>query len=56
MMASTAFAQNPVGVDFDPEELVKKLESGMEERELKKRANIGPRGIDTIPPPPPLAV
>ncbi|CZR52469.1 related to Biphenyl-2,3-diol 1,2-dioxygenase 2 [Phialocephala subalpina] len=55
MMGSKAFAENPVGVDFDPEELVRQLESGMDQRELKKRADIGPRGIDTIPPPPLLA-
>lgn len=54
MMGSKAFADNPVGVDFDPEELVRKLERGVDQRELKKRANIGPRSIDTIPLPPPL--
>jgi len=56
MMGSKAFAENPVGVDFDPEELVRKLETGMDQRELKKRADIGPRGVGTIPPPPSLAV
>jgi hypothetical protein len=54
MMGSKAFADNPVGVDFDPDELVRKLERGVDQRELKKRANIGPRSIDTIPLPPPL--
>ncbi|KAL6241586.1 hypothetical protein RBB50_011609 [Rhinocladiella similis] len=51
-MASAAFAENPIGVDFDPEELVKKLQAGMAEHELKLRPNIGPRGLDTIPVPP----
>ncbi|KAI1627451.1 Glyoxalase/Bleomycin resistance protein/Dihydroxybiphenyl dioxygenase [Exophiala viscosa] len=56
-MVSPAFAENPVGVDFDPEDLVKKLQAGEPEKGLKVRPSSGPRGIDTIPvPPPPLPV
>ncbi|EXJ76271.1 uncharacterized protein A1O5_00779 [Cladophialophora psammophila CBS 110553] len=51
-MASKEFAENPVGVDFDPEDLIKKLQAGHDPRELKKRENIGPRGLDSIPVPP----
>ncbi|RFU24000.1 hypothetical protein B7463_g12339, partial [Scytalidium lignicola] len=37
------FKENPIGVDFDPEELFAKLDQGVDEHVLKKRANIGPR-------------
>ncbi|VUC32626.1 unnamed protein product [Clonostachys rosea] len=54
-LASPEYAENPIGVDFDPETLIQKL--GVEdEKLLKKRANIGPRGLDTIPTPPPRDV
>ncbi|KAI0179009.1 Glyoxalase/Bleomycin resistance protein/Dihydroxybiphenyl dioxygenase [Hypoxylon sp. FL1284] len=50
---------NPFGVDFDPEELIKRLESGESEAELKKIPKSGPRGYADIPlhnmPPPPVA-
>lgn len=44
-MHSASFAENPIGVDFDPEELIEKLQAGEDEARLKKRADIGPRGI-----------
>jgi catechol 2,3-dioxygenase-like lactoylglutathione lyase family enzyme len=37
------FKVNPIGVDFDPEELFAKLDQGVDEKVLKKRADIGPR-------------
>lgn len=45
-MASKDFAENPIGVDFDPEELIARLEAGEDEAEIKKRREIGPRGVD----------
>lgn len=36
-MHSAAFAQNPVGVEFDPDELVRKFESGVPVPELVAR-------------------
>lgn len=42
-MNSDEFKQNPMGVDFVPEELIKRLESGETDSELKKRPNIGAR-------------
>ncbi|CAG9947760.1 unnamed protein product [Clonostachys rosea f. rosea IK726] len=54
-MASSEYAENPIGVDFDPENLIEQLRAG-DEKLLKKRANIGPRGLDTIPKPPPRDV
>ncbi|KIW90826.1 uncharacterized protein Z519_08609 [Cladophialophora bantiana CBS 173.52] len=44
-MKSPAFAENPIGVDFDPEEFIDRLSAGESEAELKKRKEIGPRGI-----------
>lgn len=43
-MMSSEFAENPWGVDFDPEELVRRVKSGEDEAVIKKRPNIGPRG------------
>ncbi|CAJ2499688.1 Uu.00g025410.m01.CDS01 [Anthostomella pinea] len=48
-MSGGAFAENPFGVDFDPEDMIRRLQSGEPEVELKKRPNIGPRGIETFP-------
>lgn len=42
-MNSDEFKQNPMGVDFVPEELIKRLESGEADSQLKKRPNIGAR-------------
>lgn len=53
-MSSAAFAENPIGVDFDPEELIRKLQAGVTSNELKKRPSSGRRWIDTIPNPPAL--
>lgn len=47
---SPEFQENPIGVDFDPDDLRKRLESGESEAELKKRPNIGARGLgDGVP-------
>jgi hypothetical protein len=37
------FKENPIGVDFDPDELFAKIDAGVDEKLLKKRGNIGPR-------------
>ncbi|KAK2601231.1 hypothetical protein N8I77_010695 [Diaporthe amygdali] len=42
-MNSAEFVENPMGVDFVPEELIRRLEDGESVTELKKRPNIGPR-------------
>lgn len=41
--ASKEFDENPIGVDFDPEELVERLKNGEDDRSIKKRRNIGKR-------------
>jgi hypothetical protein len=48
-MTSDAFQTNPIGVDFDPEDVIKQIESGVSVAELAKRKEIGPRGIDSVP-------
>jgi catechol-2,3-dioxygenase len=44
-MRSEFFEMNPIGTDFDPEELVKRLEAGEDEAVIKKRVEIGKRGV-----------
>jgi hypothetical protein len=44
-MSSPAFMENPIGADFDPEELIGRIEAGEDEANLKERANVGPRGV-----------
>ncbi|KAL5356330.1 Glyoxalase/Bleomycin resistance protein/Dihydroxybiphenyl dioxygenase [Aspergillus floccosus] len=42
-MSSVEFSNNPIGTDFDPEEMIGRLEAGEDERALMKRKEIGPR-------------
>lgn len=44
-MASKYFAENPIGTDFDPEEVRKRLASGESPQSIKKRVEIGPRSL-----------
>ena len=44
-MAGEHFAENPIGTDFDPEELARNLQLGVEEKIIKKRVEVGPRGL-----------
>lgn len=48
-MMSEEFAENPLGVDFDPEALIRSLEGGADEATLMKRGRIGPRSFDSVP-------
>ncbi|KAI1185448.1 Glyoxalase/Bleomycin resistance protein/Dihydroxybiphenyl dioxygenase [Nemania serpens] len=48
-MLGPEFAKNPIGADFDPEELIRKLESGVPEAEITKRPDVGARGPGSIP-------
>lgn len=47
-MMSKAFAENPIGTDFDPEEMIQAIKNGENDRVLKKRREIGPRGLPEI--------
>ena len=44
-MMSKYFAENPIGTDFEPEEMIEKLRNGADPAQLKKRVEIGPRGL-----------
>ncbi|KAI1155830.1 Glyoxalase/Bleomycin resistance protein/Dihydroxybiphenyl dioxygenase [Nemania diffusa] len=48
-MAGPEFAANPLGADFDPEDLIRQLEQGVSEAEIKKRPVVGVRGPESIP-------
>ncbi|CAI6099479.1 unnamed protein product [Clonostachys chloroleuca] len=52
LMESPEFAENPIGVDFDAEDLIRRLRNGEDQSMLMKRLNIGRRGLDSIPVPP----
>lgn len=43
------FAINPIGVDFDPEDLRRRLKAGEDPESLKRRPPSGPRGVDDVP-------
>ncbi|KAJ0143329.1 Bloom syndrome protein [Fusarium oxysporum f. sp. albedinis] len=42
-MATTEYAQNPIGVDIDIEEFTRRVTSGEDEASIKKRPIIGQR-------------
>jgi catechol-2,3-dioxygenase len=44
-MKSKSFAENPIGVDFDPEDLIQCLQRGEDEQSLRERVEIGSRGL-----------
>jgi hypothetical protein len=45
---SAAFAQNPIGVDFDPADLAARFHAGEDEASIKRRPDSGARGLDTL--------
>ncbi|KIW90542.1 uncharacterized protein Z519_09189 [Cladophialophora bantiana CBS 173.52] len=47
-MNSQYFAENPIGTDFDAEELIQKIKDGVPDAELKERVEIGPRGLPDL--------
>ena len=48
-MMSPEFAENPLGVDFDPEEMIKRIENDESWKSLRERPNIGHRDLSTVP-------
>jgi len=48
-MMNPEFAENPIGVDFDPEDWIERLKKGEDPKVFNTRGNIGPRGLDTVP-------
>ncbi|EXA51260.1 hypothetical protein FOQG_10829 [Fusarium oxysporum f. sp. raphani 54005] len=47
-MTSESFAENPVGTDFDPEELISAIQKGVPESTLKQRKEIGARPMPDL--------
>ncbi|KIX99715.1 uncharacterized protein Z520_04351 [Fonsecaea multimorphosa CBS 102226] len=47
-LTSTTFRENPVGTDFDPEELKRRVNSGEDHASIKRRIEIGPRPFPTM--------
>jgi hypothetical protein len=43
------FAENPVGVDIDPRDHLRRLRAGESEAVLKRRPRIGPRSLTDFP-------
>lgn len=44
-MTSKYFTENPIGTDFEPDDLMKRIESGESEQSIKRRIEIGPRDL-----------
>lgn len=44
-MQGKFFAENPIGADVDPEDLIKRIQNGEPDADLKRRVEIGPRGL-----------
>lgn len=42
-MKSPQFEENPIGTEFDPEELVARIKRGESDTDIKRRIEIGPR-------------
>lgn len=42
-MMSPEFGENPIGVDFDTEDFVRRVKSGEDDKSIKKRLGSGPR-------------
>ena len=49
MMAGPEFAENALGVDYDPEELCAAVDRGEDDTKLKLRKHDGPRGAEDVP-------
>ena len=45
---SPAFAMNPIGVDFEPQDLAKRFYAGEDEVSIKMRPESGARGLDSL--------
>lgn len=47
-MDSEEFAENPIGVDFDPEEIIRRFKSGESTAAILKRERQGARNFDSV--------
>lgn len=44
-MVSKHFAENPIRTDFDPEDYIARIKAGEDEALMKKRVEVGARGL-----------
>jgi catechol-2,3-dioxygenase len=44
-MNGKEFLENPIGTDFDPDDMIQKIKNGTPESELKRRVEIGSRAL-----------
>ena len=47
-MSSKYFAENPIGTDIDPEDLIARIKNGEADEVLKQRVENGPRGLPNL--------
>lgn len=47
-MMGDRFSENPIGADFDAEEMIAAIKRGEDERVLKTRREVGPRGLPDL--------
>lgn len=45
---SQAFAENPIGTEFDPADLLARLRAGEPEVDLKRRPDVGRKGLEDV--------
>ena len=48
-MEGPLYRENPIGTDFSPEELIRRLKVGESHVDIKKRIEIGSRGLESVP-------
>lgn len=48
-MQSHSYEENPIGVEFDPEQLLEMLAQGANAEDIKRRIDIGPKDMRNIP-------
>lgn len=48
-MSSKAYEINPIGVDFEMDDLIRRLKAGEDDTSIKKRPESGPRDLSTVP-------
>jgi hypothetical protein len=48
-MTSKEFGENPIGVDFIPEEIIARLEKGEDAKKIMRREGTGKRDLAGVP-------
>jgi hypothetical protein len=48
-MNSKLLQENPIGTEFDPDKIIRRLQAGESEDSLKRRIEVGWRSIEGLP-------